>query len=270
LLYRPEVVRWLMPPFILAAALAGGSVHARADEGGGGGSQFIDPTASIGEWVESTAPQENVWRGDAELGYLETGGNVNTRSFQTRGRVQYERGKWRHTGRLDIVITEDEGVTTTEQYKATQKSAFKLSAADYLFGLVRYTRNRFQNLNYQFAEVAGYGRRVVKNEAVELDVEAGAGARQTRTLAEEDHAEGIYVVASELDWTLNTRSRFAEAVYVESGRLNTLTTSSTSLTLLIEKDFSMKMSYEVTHNSDVEPGVKRTDTVSTVTLVYSF
>jgi putative salt-induced outer membrane protein len=227
-------------------------------------------TSGISAWAGAGSVQHSIWRGEAELGLLETRGNANTSSFQTKGRIQNERRHWRHTGRLEAVRIRDSEVTTTEFYKVSQKSAFKITEAGYLFELIRYQRNRFEGFQHRLSEVVGYGYRLVRTEQVTLDLESGPGARQTTPNAGERKDEAILLISTELNWAITPVAKFNEFALVEIGELSTQFETISALTLQLAGGLSLRASYQLTHNSDVPAPLRNTNSNASVTLVYSF
>lgn len=214
--------------------------------------------------------EETGWRGDAELGYLEQTGNVDSSTLNTSGRMELETTNWRHSVRADLIFTKPSGEDTREQYLLIQRTALKLSRKDYIFERLRYDRNRAQGLQYRVSEVLGYGRRLVNTESMLWDAEVGAGARQSLFNDESYEAEAIGVFITEFDWKFAENADFNEYLAVEAGEINTVTNSVTSLTTRIKDNFSMRLSYDVTHNSNVAEDREKTDTITSATLVYSF
>lgn len=71
-------------------------------------------------------------------------------------------------------------------------------------------------------------------------------------------------------YVISPSATFNQNVQVESGDTNTYSKSETYLKLKINGNLNAKLGYEVKHNSDVPAGVDKTDTMTTVTLVYGF
>lgn len=71
-------------------------------------------------------------------------------------------------------------------------------------------------------------------------------------------------------YKISETSRYNQNLLVESGKGNTYSKSETFLKLIVVGNLSAKIGYEVKHNSDVSVGVEKTDTFTTVTLVYNF
>jgi putative salt-induced outer membrane protein len=252
----------------LACVLTGAPGRARAD----GGGEVIDlGEGRISQWMNAGAQQESQWSGEAELGYLSVSGNAPSLAAHARTRIVNDRPRWRHQFRGEAIFSDTQDTAPSQQYRASQMSAYKVTPENYLFAALRYDRNVAQGIRWRWSEVGGYGRRVFNAGGASLLLEAGAGARQTRrTDVPTPQREPIGVLIAELDWAISEGSSFNEYAIAESGRFNTLTFSQTALTLRIQGNVSARLSYEVTHNTDVPAGVKHTDATSSVTLVYKF
>jgi len=264
LLRRVLLCAVLLPTLALACA-------PRAQANGGEGAIFNPSEGRISQWLSAGEVQESHWNSEAELGYLSVSGNAPSLSTYARARVVNDRPRWRHQFRAETIFSETQDTAASQQYRASQTSAYKLSPSNYLFEALRYDRNVSQGIRWPWSEVGGYGRQLLQAGDTSLVAEIGAGTRQTRRTDLADvQREPIGVLISELNWEFIKGSSFNEYVIVESGRTNTLVLSQTALTLSIQGNLSARLSYDVTHNSDVPAGVQRTDATSSVTLVYKF
>ncbi len=77
-------------------------------------------------------------------------------------------------------------------------------------------------------------------------------------------------MAATLDWRISDSSTFGEALSIEAGEDSTISKSETTLTSQVSDSLSMKLTLLLKHNSDVPPGVDKSDTETSATLVYSF
>lgn len=225
----------------------------------------------MGCWLGAVAAEEaEGFGGEAELGMVTTSGNTNTRSVNAKVKLRYLSGPWRNEGRLEGLRTSDGDAVTAERYLVSGKSDFRFTPVDYVFVTVRYEDDRFSGYDYQLSEAMGYGRRLVDGARVKLDLEIGAGGRHSRETGGQQRDEGILRGAAKLGWDISPTARFTEDMLVESGESNTYTESVSALGVRINSQFALKLSLTVKHNSDVPAGVKHTDTISAVTLVYDF
>jgi len=69
---------------------------------------------------------------------------------------------------------------------------------------------------------------------------------------------------------ISETSTFNQNIFVEDGSTNTYTKSETFLKLVVVGNLGAKFGYEVKRNSNVPPDAEKTDTITTVTLVYDF
>ena len=221
--------------------------------------------------LAGAAEADSGWTGEAELGVVLTSGNTETQSVSGKAKVGYEQRKWRHTATFEALNTRDEDATTAERYTLTGKSDYKVTERQYLFGLVTYDADRFSGFDYQLSEALGYGVKAIDRDSLKLDLEAGAGARQSKLEESGDtENEGIVRLAGNLAWNIGETSEFTQALNSEIGEESTITRSVTALKSQVAGYLAMKISYSVKHVSDVPDDVRHTDQETAVTLVYGF
>lgn len=227
-------------------------------------------SADLLDREEEEEGEERPWSLSAELGAVIVRGNSDTDSYNAKLGVGYEVHRWRHRAQLEALGASDDGATTAERYLAGHKSDYKLSERDYLFGALRWEKDRFSGYEYQISEALGYGRRLILTERHRLDAEIGPGARQSKVEGEDQENELIGRLGVAYRWSLSETSAFSEDLIVQSGESNTQTESVTALKLKINSRLAMKLSYTVKHNSDVPPEADKTDTTTAITLVYDY
>jgi len=211
-----------------------------------------------------------VWKASAELGYVSTSGNTETDTLNAKASAETEREKWRHKLELAALHTSDVGGTTAEKYTAMGQSDYLFKAPNYLFANINYEKDRFSGFEYQISENVGYGRRVVDEADMKLDLEIGPGARQTKVENVSSENEATLRAALKLEWDISKTSKFNEVLSVDSGEDITITKSVTSLASQIEGNLSMKVTYTYKQTSEVPAGTDDTDTETAITLVYTF
>lgn len=266
---RVRLGRLLSCSVIVALILAGATSPAQAgDEDDVSFVQASEPRVS--QWMEESASRPAFWRAAVELGMLTTGGNSPTQTVQARGRLLYERERWRHTGRFGSLSVRERSTTTNEQHELLQKSAYRVSSASYVFELVRFFRNRFLGIQRRFIEGIGVGRRVVGRKGLTLDLEIGPGARQSLDTEGSRSAVPILLVAAELDWSPAKGLNFNEFLALERSERDTNARSQASLTMQVSGGLSLKLAGEVIHESNAPAGKEPTDTVFSATLLYTF
>lgn len=211
------------------------------------------------------------WSGEVSIGYLSTSGNTSTSSGSAKVAADYVAQQWKNAIAASAINTEDQGQTSAERYTVGDKLDWNFSERNYVFGAVEYEKDLFGGIRERISETAGYGRHVLIGPDHLLDLEIGAGARQTEvqgTGAEERDAIGR--AYGKYQWKISATSTFAQALKVESGKSNTFTESVTELKLSVIGNLFATLSYTVKNNSDVPAGSERTDTASAVSLTYQF
>jgi len=222
-----------------------------------------------GMMLHATEEPASKWKAEAELGYLKTSGNTDTESLHAKGKVVNEREKWKHTATAEITDKSDSGTTTAKRWFVTGKSEYKISDVSYLFVALSYENDDFSGYDYQATETFGYGYHAIREENLKLDLEAGAGARQSKLNTGASNSEAIARGAADLEWKISKTSTFTQHLLVEAGDDNTVSRSVTALKTQINGNLSSKIAYTIKNNSDVPAGVEKTDTELVVTLVYT-
>ena len=210
------------------------------------------------------------WKAEAELGIVATSGNTETTSVKAHAGVVHEQGKWRHTGKVDALNTSDATRTTGERYALSGKSDYKFDARSYVFGLVSYENDRFAGFDYRMSETLGYGYRVISQDTLTLDLEAGPGARQTQLRNSSSENEFMGYIGGKLLWKFSPSASLSEDLTMEIGSDTTITRSVTALTAQLVGSLAMKLSFTARHISEVPASVKDLDTETAMTLVYGF
>lgn len=210
------------------------------------------------------------WKGEGEFGYVATSGNTDTTNLKARLGLVNERDMWRHSALLEALNTSDSEITTAERYAASWQTDYKFSEFEYIFGRLQYETDKFSGYDYRVSETLGYGRRVLHRDDMTLDLEAGPGARQSKLDTGESENEMILRLAGKYVWQITEQSRFTQELSFDIGEDATITKSVTAVQASIIGNLSMKLSYTLENVSEVPPGVKKTDTETSATLVYAF
>ncbi|ADU65256.1 DUF481 domain-containing protein [Desulfurispirillum indicum] len=211
---------------------------------------------------------KNGWSGQAEVGGLFARGNTDADTLNAKSRMRFEEESWRYTVQLEALNRAEDGTTTAERYLGSGQADWKFTNNDYLFGVVRYEKDRFKGYDYQLSEAVGYGRRLLDGPTHELDAEIGAGARQVKMLSGERDREAIIRGALSWKWRMTDSTRLGEDLLIQSGADNTEIESVLSLTTQMHRQLAVRLSFTVKHQTDVPPNKENTDTITAISLVY--
>jgi putative salt-induced outer membrane protein len=233
------------------------------------GSDEVASTATTSMTTsQPTATTKRPWRGEAEAGYIRTAGNSRTETARTRMKIVYSHDRWSHGATADYLRTAERGVSTAEQFTGTLRSDRSLTERSYLYVNVRYESDRFAGYRPRLSETTGYGRRIPLGDRGRFEAEAGAGGRQVWATDGSRERGAIMRLAARVLLPFGAASEFSEEAFSEMDGDNVHSESSTSLKTRINADFSLKTNVTAKHDSAVPDGRQKTDTITSITLVY--
>ena len=225
-------------------------------------------TAGAAESAKPDSPAP--YKGNVEVGYVNTSGNTETKSLNAKAKVEALYNKWRQTLQLEALNSSSENVTTAERYLGSLKSDYRFSKRDYAFGLLNYENDRFSGYDYRASATIGYGRRVIDTTPLWLELEVGPGARRSKLNDDGTQDEAVVRLAGSLGWQVSKTSLFEQDLSTEIGDDASISRSVSALSTQILGRLAMKLSYTYRYTSTVPEGVKKQDTETSVTLVYKF
>lgn len=217
-----------------------------------------------------TAHAEDKLTGYAGLGWASASGNTDTSSLNLKGGLQYVTGAWQHNLDTFALRSEADDEVNGERYFVGAKSRYKFNEFDYLFGEITFDRDKFGAYEQQITETIGYGRRLINDKGQTLDVEIGAGARQSELSDDSDTNEGIIRLAGDYHLDLNENVHFNQTLKTDIGEDNTYSESVSALRAKLSNSLAANVSYTLKHNSDVPSGTENTDAYTLVSLDYGF
>jgi putative salt-induced outer membrane protein len=230
--------------------------------------------------ADDGAATDKVWTTSAELGAITTSGNTVGTSVTGKIDAKQELEQWSNQYIFSAFFKEDEktdenGNTFTEKsaqrYLVSAKAAYKLDEEfDKLFAFGSYTDDEFGAYTEYTTVAVGYGTRLYNAEDKSLDVEIGPGYFTGKRSTGETEKGLIARGAGVFNWVMSESATFAQTLSVEYGADNTRAIAETSLQAKVNGSLQMKAAFLVQNDSDVPVGKKKTDTQTSLTLVYSF
>ena len=220
--------------------------------------------------AESESENDGKWNGSAELGASITTGNTDSSTINGKLKIGYESDPWKHLFRLEALQASEDGEDTANRVLAEFESNYSLTERDYVFGALRGSHDEFSGYDYQASAAAGYGRKLWVSDKGYWDAEIGPGVRVSETDDGERNTNLIARLASGFEYKFSDFAKFSQDVTVLAGEDNTEIESVTGLTSSLTDTLAMKLSYTVQHNTDVPAGTEKTDTYTSVNLVYNF
>jgi putative salt-induced outer membrane protein len=218
----------------------------------------------------ATEGASSFWSGDVEVGAVFTSGNTEQSNFKLRTDIAREEGQGKHSFHADTYRAETDGDKTANKTYLFYRYDYSIDEKQRVFGRLAYENDEFSGFDTQVDATTGYNRTLFQEENWFLTAEAGIGARFTEFETGDDTTEALIRLAGFYEWNIGDNALFKQFVGFEIGEELTTTRSETSLETNIVGNLAMKLAINVKHNSDVLPGKDKTDTESTVTVVYRF
>lgn len=224
------------------------------------------------------------WTGGGELGFSSARGNSINESLNGRFNVQYTQGDWIHSmdlfglrARAEYRVEDEDGgmtrkaKTTANRYTFGANSALKLGEHRQFTTALRAEQDDFATYDWQQTASVGYGTRMMDGERTKLDVQIGPGFRRAHNAKDDQSETGLIgrgFIGLKFDLTENTE--LSNNLLVESGSHNTYAQNDLGVSVAMNSHLALKAGLQARRNSDVEVDRKKTDTLTTMNVVYRF
>jgi putative salt-induced outer membrane protein len=234
---------------------------------------------------ETPAPATDLWKGNLELSYIQTGGNTESKTLATAGKAErmFERGKL--IGEFNAIYGENEGESTDKAWMARGKYDYFISSRAFAYISETFERNVFKGVEIRYTTQAGAGYSFIKTPSDRLDGELGVGYIRENPIARDPtdttppidqlhdlgymtgRAYGVYEHAfSETTRFLQT-AEYLPAL--EQGQ-GFLFREESSIVANLMGNLALKVSYAVFYDSEPQPGFFKTDQLFKTSLLYTF
>lgn len=216
------------------------------------------------------AQDEEGFSGRAGLGFLGTSGNTENESLNANFDLWWNYEPWSHSLRGLAIRADTSGVTTAEAFSLDWQSRYEINEKSYVFGLISYDDDEFSAIETQTREVIGYGRRIIENDRQLWNAQVGAGARQADLRSGLSEDESIIFLGTDYLLNISDTSTFTQTLTIEDGSSNRYTEATSALSTEIRENLAIVLSYTIKNNSDVAPGLEKTDTFTAISIEYGF
>ena len=151
------------------------------------------------------------WHGGAGAGLALTSGNSDTQSYNLNMLAVYDPQR-RNVIKLDglYLKSKAQGEDTADKAAFGARDEYSLGRA-FLFGEVRYQRDRFKLLDSLIAPTVGAGYKLLDGARVGLGVDAGIGLALEKLEGQDRTTDGALHAGEALSWKISDNSRFTQA-----------------------------------------------------------
>ncbi|HFB67203.1 MAG TPA: DUF481 domain-containing protein [Aeromonadales bacterium] len=208
--------------------------------------------------------------GSAEFGLVVTTGNTDNSTTNGKFKLSEDTKNWFHDFSLDVVNAKTDGVKTAERYFFNAKSNYKLDKNQFLFVGLSHDIDKFSGFDYQTSVTAGYGRKLYDDKTFKLSAEIGPGYRISEFDTGGSEKEGIIHLGAKSKYIINEFSSVGADLSVDSGSNQTISILDLGYVNKLTSALALKVGYNVKNSSNAPVGNKSTDTITAVSLLYSF
>lgn len=217
------------------------------------------------------ATPDDRWTGTGELGLASAKGNTDSQTYVGKLKLAKDTGQWAYGFGGQFLYAKSDGEESARRYEAYGSAAYELNERSYLNSTVRTLRDHYATYEYQHSAAIGYGYKAIENQRTKLLFEIGPGYRWSKLQDERVHDNGVIVRGySDFSHKLTDTTSLFNTLLVESGNGNTYASDDIGLQVQMSKALALKAGYQVHHNSKALEGTKKTDTLTTVNVVYGF
>ena len=210
------------------------------------------------------------WQPAAELGVVHTTGNSDTTSVNGKFALSGEDALWTHDYYLAALRAESEDELSANRHELGAKAARKLGERSYLGAAGRYENDDFAAYSYQATLALNYGAWLLKDERRLFQIEGGPGLRRAEQ-ADTGQAENEALLRGFADYQhqFTDSTRFFNTLLVEAAPDNRFIQNDIGIAVSINRSLALKAALQARHNTDVPDGVRRTDTLTSVNIVWT-
>ncbi|WIO74925.1 DUF481 domain-containing protein [Porticoccaceae bacterium LTM1] len=221
--------------------------------------------------LDSLEPKAPSWKGEGALGFSRTSGNSNAETLTGNLTLTRKNQAWEQTYKLSAVVREAEGRKNKQNIWGSVQLGYNFSKKIYSFANMRHEEDRFGPFQEQGSLSSGVGWRMFTHDDVEFRIESGVGYRRSvsgkdGSASEEMVYRGLSVWKYKLDDGIHLVSEFR----VESGSINTVTESDSSIRFSINEKVGLKFNYRIKNNSTVPEGRENSDDLTAFSVTYKF
>lgn len=239
--------------------------------------------AAVAGWaavLAAAAPAHADWTGKGEAGLVIASGNTETETANAKLSLEREAGNWKNAFGLAGLYASDEDGATAQRWEVLGQSDYSFSPKSFWFGAARYEKDEFSGFEYQAILSSGLGRKFIDTNRTKFTGTAGVGYKFFETRDAFDEVTGELLQAGDtdsevvfrgtlgLDHQLTATTTLVDRLIVEAGADNTFVQNDISLQVKMTDVLALAVGYSVRHNTDPPVGFEKTDTLTTVNLVY--
>ena len=227
----------------------------------------------LGVWLPTSlqaASEDSIWSSEVEVGAVYSTGNTEESNVKLRGQALRSGELYKTTYKLDFLNRSQDDQRTAERVYGVFQLDRSLTDISSVFGRVAYDDDRFSGYDYQVDLTLGYSRDFFKTDLHELNGSVGLGYRQSELETGQSEDEVIISLAADYLWKVSENATFKQGLRTQIGDFQTVSRSESSLTADVLDNLALKLGLYLKHTSEVPAGRDKTDTETSMTVLYKF
>jgi putative salt-induced outer membrane protein len=213
------------------------------------------------------------WTGKGEAGIAVASGNTDTKTANAKIAVGKKVEAWEYSAGFGTLYIRNDGATTAKRWELGGQTRYSFSGNTFWYGGLRYEEDRFSGFDHQGVVSTGVGRKFIDNDTTKFSGQVGVGYKFYETidtlLAPGSKDSNIAGVAGlDFEHKLNSFTTVFDRFGAEVTSDNNFLQNEIGLAVKMSDRMALALAYAVRHNTDPPAGFKKTDTLSTINLVY--
>jgi putative salt-induced outer membrane protein len=216
-------------------------------------------------------PAAAQWTGKGEAGVAIADGNSDSKTANARIMIGRKTEIWEHSLGLAGLYVRSDGETSARRWESFAKTQYNFGGGHtFWFGGARYEEDRFSGFDHQGVIESGIGHKFVDTDTTKLSGRIGVGYKFFETLDIPRDKDGGVAGTTGLDFShqLTATTSVTNKFGAEFASGNNFLQDELGLAVKMSDRFALSLGYVVRHNTSPPAGFKKTDTLTTVNLVY--
>lgn len=231
--------------------------------------RVAEHTAAEQARLANPAPLAN-WSGRGEIGASLASGNTDTLGVYASLRAARQGVNWRHELKGEAAYQETNGVRSQERLLLAYEPRYKVNERLSAYGLLQAEHDPVLGYDVRYSVSTGLGYRLLRGNAVSVDVQGGPAFRHTEATTGKDETGFSGRAALDARWQIRPGVKLTQtgSAFLDS-QGNTFS-ATTGIEAQVFGPLAARLSYNVQYESQPTVGRVSTDTLGRITLVYGF
>ena len=219
----------------------------------------------------ASAAHADPWKGKGEAGLVFASGNSDSTSVNLKLAMSREIERWKHSLDMSYLRASSNGVESSNRFVGGWQSDYKMTERTFAFGALHYEQDKYSGFDYQASASTGLGYKFYDTDKIKLSTQAGLGYRQLKdNVTGQTSGNLVFVAGMDYENKITDTTKIIDKFHAESGSDNTLLTNYLGVEVKMSDKLALAAGYDVRTNTKPPAGKKKTDTVTTLNLVYAF